>query len=433
MWQDLEDGYIPGCPECQRNKGQTTKPIGPLHPLPVPEKCCDLVAIDFIGQLPLDDGFNTILTITDCLGSDIQLIPTTATLTAEQLAKIFFEKWYCENGLPLDIVSDRDKLFVLHFWKALHELNGIKLKLLSGYHPETDGASEQTNKMVIQCLRFRVECDQKGWVKALLKVQFDIMNTINKSTGFSPFQLHFGRPACMLPPIVNRVHEEEPILAMACKLAMRMAPIEMEAQDNLIGAKIDQAAHTNEHRFSAFPFRTGDRVVLSTKHQRHDYKSSEHYRAAKFMPRYDGPYHIVDTDEHHLTVMLDLPEKPHIFLVFHTSEVQPFTKNNTQLFPQQALVPPEPVTIDGYEEFFIDKIVDQHQQGCGIQYCVLWRGEGPEGDKWLPAKGLENCKALDKWLEHQAQAPPVVMLCYFYDTFSLPPVAFPTGVLTHLY
>ncbi|KAF8269462.1 hypothetical protein EI94DRAFT_1574204, partial [Lactarius quietus] len=26
-----------------------------------------------------------------------------------------------------------------------------------------------------------------------------------------------------------------------------------------------------------------------------------------------------------------------------------------------------------------------------------WRGEGPEGDKWLPASNLEECEALDRW------------------------------------
>ena len=285
MQQDLEEGYIPGCPECQRNKGRKTKPIGPLHPLPVPEKRCDSVTIDFIGPLPLDDGFDTILTITDCLGSNIRSIPMSATLTAEQLAEIFFEKWYCENGLPLDIVSDHDKLFVSRFWKALHELTGIKLKMSSGYHPEIDGASEWTNKTVIQCLRFRVERDQKGWVKALPNVRFDIMNTINKSTSFFPFQLCFGRPARMLPPIMNTTQVEEPVTTTACELATRIAPIEMEAQDNLLGEKIDQAAHANGHRSSVFPFRTGDRVLLSTKHRRHDYKSSDQYRATKFMPR----------------------------------------------------------------------------------------------------------------------------------------------------
>ena len=66
-----------------------------------------------------------------------------------------------------------------------------------------------------------------------------------------------------------------------------------------------------------------------------------------------------------------------------------------------------------------------------MQYRVQWHREGPEGDKWLPAKELENCEALDKWLERQTQAPLVATLCYPYDTFSLLPVAFPTGVLTH--
>ena len=33
MRKDLEEKYIPGCQECQRNKSSTTKPVGPLHPL----------------------------------------------------------------------------------------------------------------------------------------------------------------------------------------------------------------------------------------------------------------------------------------------------------------------------------------------------------------------------------------------------------------
>jgi len=35
MWRDLEQGYVTSCPDCQRNKSSTTKPYGPLHPLPI--------------------------------------------------------------------------------------------------------------------------------------------------------------------------------------------------------------------------------------------------------------------------------------------------------------------------------------------------------------------------------------------------------------
>ena len=38
MWKHLEKYYIPSCPNCQHNKSSTSKPIGPLHPLPIPEQ-----------------------------------------------------------------------------------------------------------------------------------------------------------------------------------------------------------------------------------------------------------------------------------------------------------------------------------------------------------------------------------------------------------
>jgi hypothetical protein len=71
MRRDLETAYIPLCAECQRNKSCTTKPAGPLHPLPMPDNHCDSVVIDFIGPLLPDEGFDSIMTFTDRLGSDI--------------------------------------------------------------------------------------------------------------------------------------------------------------------------------------------------------------------------------------------------------------------------------------------------------------------------------------------------------------------------
>lgn len=152
MRRDLEESYIPSCESCLRNKSPTTKPRGPLHPLPIPEQRGDSVAIDFIGPLPEDGGFNCIATFTDRLGSDIRIVPTCTNLTAEKMAALFFDHWYCENGLPLEIVSDRDKLFVSKFWKALHKLTGVKLAMSSSFHPQTDGASERSNKTVNQSI-----------------------------------------------------------------------------------------------------------------------------------------------------------------------------------------------------------------------------------------------------------------------------------------
>jgi hypothetical protein len=271
MGRNLEEGYIPGCPDCQQNKARTMKPIGLLHPLPVPDGRCDSVAMDFIGPLPKDDGYDMILTFTDCLGSDIRLVPTVSTLTAEQLAEIFFHHLYCKNGLPLEIVSDCNKLFLAHFWKRLHALTGVKLKMSSSYHPKTDGSSERTNKTVIQCIHYVVEQDQKGWACTLPKIRFDIMNTVNASMNLTPFQLCYRKSPRLLPPITEQTEPMDAIEKTAHEITARMCTLEMEAQDSLLTAKVSQARSANTHRELSFPFKVGDHVVLSTRHRRHEY------------------------------------------------------------------------------------------------------------------------------------------------------------------
>jgi hypothetical protein len=181
---------------------------------------------------------------------------------------------------------------------------------------------------------------------------------------------------------------------------------ESSAQDNLLDAKIHQAFQANKDRQLKFPFRVSDRVVLSTLHRRRKYKSGEQHQAAKFMPRYDGPYCILNTDEAHSTVTLDMPHKPNLFPIFHTSEIHPFQENDDALFPQRVLRPPAPVVIDKQKEFFIEKIVDKRRQGKRRQYLVRWCGEGPEGDEWLPASEVEDCEALDFWEARASNKPP---------------------------
>ena len=158
--------------------------------------------MDFIRPLKPNHGYDAILTITDRLGADVQIIPTRIDISAEDLAVLFFDHWFCENGLPSEIISDRDKLFISHFWKALTALCGVSLKISSSYHPQTDGSSECTNKTVNQSLRYHVEHSQKGWVQTLPRIRFAMMNTVNASTGFSGFQLHLGRSLRLIPPMV---------------------------------------------------------------------------------------------------------------------------------------------------------------------------------------------------------------------------------------
>jgi hypothetical protein len=69
------------------------------------------------------------------------------------------------------------------------------------------------------------------------------------------------------------------------------------------------------------------------------------------------------------------------------------------LFPSRELARPGPVlSPEGLEEYHVQQIIDSRKRGRGYQYLVRWTGYGPEHDRWLPGRELEDCEALDKWL-----------------------------------
>jgi hypothetical protein len=235
----------------------------------VPDERGSSVAMDFVGPLPEDEGFNCILTMTDRLGSDIRIVPTRTDISAESLASLFFKHWYCENGLLADIISDRDKLFISKFWRALHRLTGVRLKMSTAYHPQTDGSSERSNKTVNQCLRYHIQRNQKGWVAALPLIRFQIMNSVNSSTSYSGFQLLMGRSPRLIPPLLpangnNETTEDK----RATELIEQLKWDVDNAKDHLLEAKCLQAFYANRDRSPEDSFKIGDRVMLSTLHCR---------------------------------------------------------------------------------------------------------------------------------------------------------------------
>lgn len=150
------------------------------------------------------------------------------------------------------------------------KLMGIKHKFSMSFHPQTNSSSEQTNKMVIQCLQYHVEHNQKGWAKALPKVHFDIMNTMNASTGFSPFILKTGHSPQLLPPLISitppsseaMLNEEERAGAVLAEIKSSV----QGAQDTMLAAKLSQAHHANSHHTLDPKFVIGDQVMLVTTH-----------------------------------------------------------------------------------------------------------------------------------------------------------------------
>lgn len=222
------------------------------------------------------------------------------------------------------------------------------------------------------------------------------MNTINTSTGFSPFQLKTGHSPRVVPPIVTQAvskDDQEAISALE-----RLQTDILEAKDNLTCAKISQAHQANKTRNPDLHFAVGDMVLLTTVHRRKEYMQAKDGRVAKFMPRFDGPYKILRAYPDTSSYTLELPPTSKQFPTFHSSQLQPFVANDDNLFPSRSLTKPPPIlTPDGQTEYFIDKILDERPRGRGRQYLVRWSGYGPESDLWLPGSELADTLALEQW------------------------------------
>lgn len=87
------------------------------------------------------------------------------------------------------------------------------------------------------------------------------MNTINKSTSFSPFQPQMGHSTCVIPLLMGTDIVDH-FLGHAHKLIKNIEIICMEAQDNLLRAKISQSAQVNKTHSLTFPFAIEGHVDL---------------------------------------------------------------------------------------------------------------------------------------------------------------------------
>ncbi len=66
------------------------------------------------------------------------------------MAELYIQHIYCSKGVPDLIVSDQGPQFISNFWKEFCRILGVKLKLYTAHHPQTDGQTEIINQYIDQ-------------------------------------------------------------------------------------------------------------------------------------------------------------------------------------------------------------------------------------------------------------------------------------------
>src|SRR5882757_6391542 len=136
LQKDVED-YVKGCTQCQANKSNTHAQRAPLYPVTTQAETrpFQTIALDFIMKLPLSEGQDTILMITDQGCTKMALfIPCSETIMAEGVARLYLHQVFKRFRLPLKVISDRDTRFTSKFAKELCRHLGISQNISTAYH-----------------------------------------------------------------------------------------------------------------------------------------------------------------------------------------------------------------------------------------------------------------------------------------------------------
>jgi transposase InsO family protein len=121
--------------------------------------------VDLIVKLPLSQGYDSILTVTDygCSKAAV-MIPCHEATDVEGMAQLYGQYVFPHFGIPKSIISDRDPRFAANFTRELCCTLKIQQNISTAYHPQTNGQSERTNQWLEQYLRIFVNHRQDNWV-----------------------------------------------------------------------------------------------------------------------------------------------------------------------------------------------------------------------------------------------------------------------------
>ena len=344
--------------------------------------------MDFVVQLPKTKrGFDAILVVVDRLTKRLHLIPTFTTATAPDTAKTFMDQIFRLHGLPKTIVSDRDPKFVSKFWKTLFKQLGVQLAFSTAYHPQTDGQTERANRTIEDMLRTFVNYKQDNWDDCLPAVEFAYNNSLQASTGYTPFYLDCGQHPITPGELLGQDNTPSNVAATEDFL-QHLKTIVAMAKEAILAAQERQAQYANQHRRNE-QFKIGDQVLLSTAHL--TAQADVQRPLKKFRPKFIGPYPIsavISSTAYRLT----LPHTLKIHPVFHISLLK---RHNPNSFPNRQQDPPPPVVIDSPEvEFEVEAILDKRILYGKTQYLVLWKGYPRHDATWEPKRNVAHAQEL---------------------------------------
>jgi transposase InsO family protein len=185
--------FCRSCDICQRTIAKGKIPKAPLGKMPLIDTPFQRVAVDLIGPIaPVTDrGHRYVLTLVD-YATRYPEATALKTIDAETVAEALVTM-FTRIGVPEEVLSDQGTQFMSHVMKEVSRLLSVTQLVTTPYHPMCNGLVEHFNGTLKLMLKRMCAEKPKDWDRYLPALLVAYREAPQKSLGFAPFELIYGR------------------------------------------------------------------------------------------------------------------------------------------------------------------------------------------------------------------------------------------------
>ncbi len=286
FWPGIHENvrrWCAACRECQL-VNPPASPKAPLRPLPLMQVPFERIGMDLIGPLERSArGHRFALVLVDYATRYPEAVAL-RNISAKSVAEALFSM-ISRVGIPKEILTNLGMAFMSRTIRKLYGLLGIKSVRTSVYHPQTDGLVERFNRTLKTMIRKFVHEDARNWDKWLEPLLFAVREVPQASTGFSPFELLYGRQPRGVLDVLRETWEEGPSeskneIQHVLDLRTKLHTLGQLSMENLLQAQ-DKQSRLYNRGTRLRKFAPGDKVfvLLPTS-------------SSKLLAKWQGPFEV---------------------------------------------------------------------------------------------------------------------------------------------
>lgn len=281
--------YVQTCHQCQTFKHDKTGRKGFLGRT-ISRYVGEIGSIDYMGFFnESTKGAKYIVVYVDHF-SKFVIAKAVPRETAREAAEFLYRNVMTKIPGPETLVSDNGKHFIGEVVRVLTQLAGIKRKLTTPYHPQANTAAERVMGVLRAGIaKLSPSSDSREWDDLLDSVVYSYNTTKHSTTGYSPWEVVFGRPP--KTPISDfLIHMKEEVFESYPEYIKQLV-LRLTALSDSVRAAKEAEFRKNKHRLDSASkpstYKEDDLVMVEVKSRKPGKGSN------KLVPPYDGPFRII--------------------------------------------------------------------------------------------------------------------------------------------